>query len=87
MDVRYCVADNFIRERSAEGVDKVVSWIKHSGFDNTKALRVEMGKASESQEFFREDGCIPATADGVETVFRVVDGAHRLGACLKLQGK
>ena len=85
--MRYCVADNFIRERSAEGVDKVVSWIKHSGFDRTKALRVEMGVARESIEFFREEGCIPATAEDVETVFRVVDGAHRLGACLKLQGK
>jgi hypothetical protein len=48
---------------------------------------MEMGLARDSVEFFREEGCIPATAADIETVFRVVDGAHRLGACLKLQGK
>ena len=48
---------------------------------------MEMGLARDSVEFFREEGCIPATAEDVETMFRVVDGAHRLRACLKLQGK
>jgi hypothetical protein len=86
VDVRFCVADNFIRERCEESVDKVAGWIRHSGYDLTKPLRVEIGIAAGSLAFFAEDGCIPATAPGIEVGFRVVDGAHRLRACLQLQG-
>jgi hypothetical protein len=88
VDVNYCASDDFVRGRNKEGVEKVVGWIKHSGYDLTRPLRAEMGLASEGNlQLFKEEGCIPATASDIVVMFRVFDGAHRLAACRQLQGR
>jgi hypothetical protein len=86
--VTHCVCDDFVRPRNKESVNIVKGWIQHSGYDLTKPLRADMGLArAGGLDFFTEEGCIPATAENIEVMFRVFDGCHRLAACLELQGR
>lgn len=86
--MKYCVSDDFVRDRNQEGIDVVKGWILNSGFDLTKPLRAELGQASpDNLQYFTEEGCIPATAKDIKVMIRVFDGGHRLAACLQLQGR
>lgn len=85
----YCVSDDFVRDRNKGSVNIVKEWIKHSGYDRTRPLRAEIGSASDkgSLKCFTEEGCIPATAENMQVVYRVFDGGHRHAACVELQGR
>jgi hypothetical protein len=90
VNVNFCAADNFVRARNATNLEKVTTWIQLSGYDHTKPLRAEVGCAKDSLIFFSDEHCIPVAEEveeEIEQMFRVFDGAHRLGACRKLQGR
>ena len=52
VDVNYCVSDDFVRNRSKQGIEKVTAWIKRSGYDRTRPLRAEVALAAGSVDFF-----------------------------------
>jgi hypothetical protein len=77
VNVQFCAADDFVRNRNLTNMERVVTWIQRSGYDLTKPLRAEVGLAQESKVFFTEENCIPVgdAGEDIEVMFcRVLRG-------------